>query len=85
MAQTILTAVLEVEPASEALLRERILDLRSPKSRAGRHRWVIFASFPTYCGSVRWPPSRAGPGHREIGIARTVSRTSVAADSCCNG
>ena len=34
MAQTILTAVLEVEPASEALLRERILDLRSPKSRA---------------------------------------------------
>jgi hypothetical protein len=34
MAQTILTVVLEVEPASEALLRERILALRSAQSQA---------------------------------------------------
>jgi hypothetical protein len=42
--QTILTVVLEVEPASEALLRERIRALRSPQSEPREH---LSAALPT--------------------------------------
>ena len=44
MIQTILTVVLEVEPASEALLRERIRALRSPQSEPREH---LSAALPT--------------------------------------